>query len=104
MYISCGLIVPERERSAFKGTKRPRQDSNLESSDPKSDAFSIRPRGLFGNRQVADWQCVTPRQLIKLFVKNMLASVKHWERKLCTTYLTGRKVKGSDYAPACALL
>ena len=25
--------------------KRPRQDSNLESSDPKSDALSIRPRG-----------------------------------------------------------
>ena len=30
-----------------KGEKRirPRQDSNLQSSDPKSDAFSIRPRG-----------------------------------------------------------
>ncbi len=25
---------------------RPRQDSNLQSSDPKSDALSIRPRGL----------------------------------------------------------
>ena len=25
--------------------KRPRQDLNLESSDPKSDALSIRPRG-----------------------------------------------------------
>ena len=25
--------------------ERPRQDSNLESSDPKSDALSIRPRG-----------------------------------------------------------
>ena len=24
---------------------RPRQDSNLQSSDPKSDALSIRPRG-----------------------------------------------------------
>ena len=26
-------------------TKRPLQDSNLQSSDPKSDALSIRPRG-----------------------------------------------------------
>ena len=26
-------------------TKRPRQDSNLQSSDPKSGALSIRPRG-----------------------------------------------------------
>ena len=25
--------------------KRPRQESNLQSSDPKSDALSIRPRG-----------------------------------------------------------
>ena len=29
----------------FKKKLRPRQDSNLESPDPKSDALSIRPRG-----------------------------------------------------------
>ena len=28
-----------------KNFTRPRQDSNLQSSDPKSDALSIRPRG-----------------------------------------------------------
>lgn len=27
-------------------TQRPRRDSNSQSSDPKSDALSIRPRGL----------------------------------------------------------
>ena len=34
---------------------RPRQDSNLQSSDPKSDALSIRPRG-------------QPRELLTKFV------------------------------------
>lgn len=30
--------------------KRPRRDSNPQSSDPKSDALSIRPRGHIYNR------------------------------------------------------
>ena len=34
----------QNERINWKKV-RPRQDSNLESSDPKSDALSIRPRG-----------------------------------------------------------
>ena len=34
----------QNERFKLKEV-RPRQDSNLESSDPKSDALSIRPRG-----------------------------------------------------------
>ena len=33
----------QNEKKMYK--VRPRQDSNLESSDPKSDALSIRPRG-----------------------------------------------------------
>ena len=32
----------------FYQYNRPRQDSNLQSSDPKSDALSIRPRGRHG--------------------------------------------------------
>ena len=32
--------------------KRPRRDSNPQSSDPKSDALSIRPRGQTGNKLV----------------------------------------------------
>lgn len=31
--------------SRIESKERPRQDSNLQSSDPKSDALSIRPRG-----------------------------------------------------------
>ena len=38
----CNL--KQNERFKLKEI-RPRQDSNLESSDPKSDALSIRPRG-----------------------------------------------------------
>ena len=46
-------LVPRKARSVSKSQKivfatkihRPRQDSNLESSDPKSDALSIRPQG-----------------------------------------------------------
>ena len=34
----------QNERINWKKV-RPRQDSNLESSDPKSDTLSIRPRG-----------------------------------------------------------
>ena len=34
----------QNERIDWKKV-RPRQDSNLESSDPNSDALSIRPRG-----------------------------------------------------------
>ena len=36
--------LKQKERLKLKEV-RPRQDSNLESSDPKSDALSIRPRG-----------------------------------------------------------
>ena len=35
----------KRRTNIKKERERPRQDSNLESSDPKSDALSIRPRG-----------------------------------------------------------
>ena len=35
----------KRRTNIKKERARPRQDSNLESSDPKSDALSIRPRG-----------------------------------------------------------
>ena len=35
----------KRRTNIEKERARPRQDSNLESSDPKSDALSIRPRG-----------------------------------------------------------
>ena len=51
----------KRRTNIEKERARPRQDSNLESSDPKSDALSIRPRGqdicfafplLFDNRKV----------------------------------------------------
>ena len=35
----------KRRTNIKKERARPHQDSNLESSDPKSDALSIRPRG-----------------------------------------------------------
>ena len=38
--------LKKKKKERFKLKKlRPRQDSNLESSHPKSDALSIRPRG-----------------------------------------------------------
>ena len=41
------LKLKKRAQGAknMKKLIRPRQDSNLQSSDPKSDALSIRPRG-----------------------------------------------------------
>ena len=36
------MMLRVNEKKSFD---RPRQDSNLQSSDPKSDALSIRPRG-----------------------------------------------------------
>ena len=40
-----GYELFQRKRKNQVWKVRPRQDSNLESSDPKSDALSIRPRG-----------------------------------------------------------
>ena len=48
----------QNERINWKKV-RPRQDSNLESSDPKSDALSIRPRG-----QDNIWECLMPEMML----------------------------------------
>ena len=46
-FFACTQMASKKVRKSYNNwTKfRPRQDSNLESSDPKSDALSIRPRG-----------------------------------------------------------
>ena len=36
----------------LKRSRRPWQDSNLQSSDPKSDALSIRPHGQWANSPI----------------------------------------------------
>ena len=45
-YLDTKVMHCVKRRTNFeKEHARPRQDSNLESSDPKSDALSIRPQG-----------------------------------------------------------
>ena len=48
----------QNERINWKKV-RPRQDSNLESADPKSDALSIRPRG-----QDNIWEFLMPEMML----------------------------------------
>ena len=40
----------QASRRNFKKKKRPRRDSNSQSSDSKSDALSIRPRGQWNSK------------------------------------------------------
>ena len=48
-FSSLGTVVnagKEKKEKVTSYGKRPRRDLNPQSSDPKSDALSIRPRGL----------------------------------------------------------
>ena len=89
----------KRRTNIKKERARPRQDSNLESSDPKSDALSIRPRGqaIYYGISCIIWQSWSTNTHCAMF-SNLSSVYAVFEVKTVTSlhFIDGQRVDTRD--------